>query len=327
MTKILTQDEIDALLSGAGDPAPSGGTVDPGSVVRYNFRRPDRISKEQINALLFLHDRCARDLSTALSAYLRTMTDFSVVSVEQFTYGEFLASLTDPTAFFALAIPPFEELGALEVNPSVAFAMIDRMIGGAGAGLASQRALTEIEQSILDSVVKLMLQGLAEAWRPVTDLTFKVRARETRPAMLQVAAPNEIVVMAVFDVKIGEARGQVNLCIPTTVVETAGSQFAHAWQRQRRDLTATEAGWRGELLGRVPVALAPLLRTRMKVSEVLALEPGTVVPLPRAADKPLDVYVEGTRKMTGRLASGRGRLKLLVEERCLPGSWGSLGAN
>jgi flagellar motor switch protein FliM len=119
----------------------------------------------------------------------------------------------------------------------------------------------------------------------------------------------------------------INLCIPTTVVETAGSQFAHAWQRHRRELTETEARWRRELIGRVPVTLTPLIDTRLKVSDVLKLRPGEVLPLPRPAEMPLDVYVGGTRKLTGRLAAGKGRLKMLIEERCLPGSWGLAGGN
>ena len=88
------------------------------------------MSKEQIHSLHFLHDRFARNVATSLSAYLRTITELAVVSVEQFSYSEFLMSLTDPTAFYALAIPPFDELGALEINPAVAFAMVDRMLGG-----------------------------------------------------------------------------------------------------------------------------------------------------------------------------------------------------
>src|SRR3954465_7900315 len=112
MSKILTQDEIDALLS-ASAPTPVAKKREPvaepapgGAVIRYNFRRPDRVSKEQIHSLHFLHDRFARNVATSLSAYLRSITEVSVVSVEQFSYAEFLMSLTDPTAFYALAIPP-----------------------------------------------------------------------------------------------------------------------------------------------------------------------------------------------------------------------------
>src|SRR6185503_15961825 len=261
MSKILSQDEIDALLSttAATEPAESNRPKSEvrESVIRYNFRRPDRVSKEQIHSLHFLHDRFARNIATSLSAYLRAISDIQIVSVEQFSYSEFLMSLTDPTAFYAIAIPPFEELGALEINPGVAFAMVDRMLGGAGRPVALNRALTEIEQHVLDSVVKLLLEDLTETWRPIMELQFAIKGRETRPQMLQVAAPNEVVVMIVFDAKIGESRGQINLCVPASIIESTGTGFVQAWHRQRRELTPTEQTWLTDNLGRVPVTITP----------------------------------------------------------------------
>jgi flagellar motor switch protein FliM len=316
MSKILSQGEIDALLSVATRARRERATDASGPIVRYDFRRPDRVSKEQIHALQFLHDRCARNLSTSLSAYLRTMINLSVVSVDQLTYAEFLSTLTDPTAFYALGISPFEELGALEINPSIAFALIDRMLGGAGETTAVNRPLTEIEQNVVDSVVKLLLDGFAEAWKPVSNMTFSIRGRETRPQMLQVAAPNEIVVAVRFDVKVGDVRGQVNLCIPANVVETAGAQVSRAWPRQRRELTPAERTWLDENVGRIPVPVVPLIRTKLKAAAVLALECGETVALPLAANQPLDIFVGGVRKLTGRLASDNDRLLVLIEERC-----------
>jgi flagellar motor switch protein FliM len=327
MAKVLSQAEIDALLSVATDPTrPRHKSARGGPVVRYNFRRPDRVSKEQMHALQFLHERGARNLSTSLSAYLRTTVNLSVASVEQFSYQEFLSLLTDPTAYYSLSIAPFDELGALEINPGVAFAMIDRMLGGSGQPIAISRPLTEIEQNVVDEVVKLVLDGLAEAWKAVTNLTFGIRGRETRPQMLQVAAPTEIICAVVFELKVGDVRGHINLCIPTNVVETAGTQAANSWQRQRRELTPTERAWMEENLSRVPVPIVPLIRARLKTGAVLALQPGEIVSLPLQSDQPLDVYLGGVRKLTGRLASERGRLMIQIESRSDPGSGSSTGA-
>ncbi len=327
MTKILTQEEIDALLTAAGGgQRASTGSRAQAPVVKYNFRRPDRISKEQMHALQFLHERGARNLSTSLSAYLRTTINLSVSSVEQVSYQEFLATLGDPTAFYAISISSFEEIGAIEITPPVAFAMIERMLGGTGQVDVLTRPLTEIEQNVVDEIIGLLLDGLAEAWRAVTTLSFGIRARETRPRMLQIAAPNEIVVAVALDLKVGDTHGCINLCIPTNVVEKAGTQFSQAWQRQRRDLTAAERGWMDENLMRVPVAVVPLIRTRLSAGAVLALKPGEIVSLPLPADRPLDVYAGGVRKLTGRLAADNGRLMVRVETRCDPGGSAAAGA-
>ena len=178
MSKVLSQEEIDALLTVAAEaPRRRRGDLPPSPVVRYNFRRPDRVSKEQIHALQFLHERCARNMATTLSAYLRTTINMSVSSVEQFSYSEFLGSLTDPTAFYALGITPSDEVGAIEINPSVAFAMLDRMLGGSGQPVPVNRPLTEIEQNVVDAVVKQMLISLGYVWKTVANLAFGSRAR------------------------------------------------------------------------------------------------------------------------------------------------------
>ncbi len=310
MAALLTSAELDALRTN-----PSRARKSPEPAVAYNFRRPDRITKEQLHALHFLHDRCARNMSTSFSAYLRTTMSLSVASVDQLSYDEFLRTVADPTAFYAIGIAPFDELGALEVNPGIAFALIDRLLGGAGLPAPVTRALTEIEQNVVDSVVKLLLEGLAEAWKPVTNLAFSIRARETRPQMLQVVAPTEGVVVVAFQVNVGEVGGLVNLCIPTTVVETASAQFVQAWPKQRRELSLQERAWITEHLARVPVSVSPMIRTTLPTASVLALQPGEVLTLPLQADRPIDIYVGGLRKLSGRLAAHRGRLMVTVEDR------------
>jgi len=183
VNRSLSQEEIDALLLAAAGPGSSDARASQGydpTVTRYNFRRPDRVSKEQLRSLHFLHDRYAINLSSSLSAFLRTITEVSIVSVEQFAYSEFLMSLPDPTAFYSFTMPPVEGVGALEINPSIAFTMVDRMLGGTGQTPAPNRALTEIEQNVLDSVVKLLLEHLTEAWRAIAEMQFKLHDRETR---------------------------------------------------------------------------------------------------------------------------------------------------
>jgi flagellar motor switch protein FliM len=314
MAKVLSHEQVQALLSAA---TATSGTdtqaMDASAVVRYNFRRPDRVTKEQIHSLQYLHDRFARNVSTSLSAYLRTMTEVGVVSVEQFSYSEFLALLAGPTAFYALAIPPFQELGALEITPPIAFAMVDRMLGGGGRTTAPNRALTDIEQNVVDSVVKLLLEALTETWRPIVDLAFGIRGRETRPQMLQVAAPNETVLMIVFDFKIGETRGFANLCLPATIVESTQGHFAQAWHRQRREPTAAERGWVHQNLARVGVDLSALIEARVSTRDLLTMSPGDVLSLGVPMHRPIELRVGSTPKFLGRLGVDDGRIAVRIE--------------
>ena len=316
MNRMLSQDEIDALVipgaarMGSEGQAPSSPAD---AATPYNFRRPDRVSKEQIRSLHFLHDRFAKNLSTSLSAFLRAMTNVSIVSVEQFAYSEFLLSLPDPTAFYSIAMPPLDGVGALEINPPVAFAMVDRMLGGTGQSPAPSRALTEIEQNVMDSVVKLVLEHLTETWRAITDVRFRVQGRETRPQMLQVTGLNEIVILLAFDITVGDSRGMLSISIPAAAIETMEEKVAEGWNRTRRQPSPTEASWLRTNLGRVPLPVKTLLETRMPARELLSLRPGDVMSLGHAASAPVDVYVGGVRRYVGRLTCEGSNTAVAIE--------------
>lgn len=307
MGKILSQEEIDALLVSAVQreaPAPAQAAqeaVPASGVITYNFRRPDRVSKEQIRSLHFLHDRFARNVGTSLSAFLRTVSEVSIVSVEQFAYSEFLMSLPDPTAFYAIHAGSADVLGALELNPGVAFTMIDRLLGGSGKTSGLNRALTEIEQNVIDSVVKLLLDNLNESWQAMVDVQFTIAGRETRPQMLSVAAPNEVVVLVVFDVRIGDARGMLNLCIPAALIELSGASFMQGWHRTRKDPSDEDRRRLRLGLRRVPLPVTARLDTRLPARDLMDLQPGDVISLGRPVRDPVDVWVAQAGKFTGRL--------------------------
>jgi len=318
MSKILTQAEIDLLLASAAD---LGGrrTTDEAElpaesdVIPYNFRRPDRVSKEQIRALHFLHDRFARNLTTSLSAYLRSVTEVSLVSVEQGTYAEFLAGVPDPTAFYAISMAPLDGLAALELNPQIAFTFVDRMLGGAGRGAVLSRALTEIEQNVVDALVKVLLENLTDAWRSVADVEFAISGRETRPQMLQVGSPTEVVVLLGFEVRVGDTRGLLSLCIPASAIDSVRARFSRDLPRSVRQPSEADRQRLREVLARVPLRVSATLDARVPARDLVSLRPGDVLSLGRAVARPVDVRVAGSVKFGGRLVVRGGHTALVVQ--------------
>ena len=318
MSKILSQEEIDALLTSAADieRAARAENVQRArdAVIVYNFRRPDRVSKEQMRSLHFLHDRFARNVGTSLSAYLRAVTEVTILSVEQFTYSEFLMSLPDPTAFYAVSMRPLEGLGALELNPAVAFTMIDRMLGGSGRGVGVNRALTEIEQNVTDAVVKLLLENLTETWRGIVDVHFRISGRETRPQMLQVSAPNEVVVLLSFDMRIAETRGVLNFCIPAAAIEAVGGSFARSWHRTRREPTPVERAALHANLLRVKLPVIAAIETQVMAGELMKLRPGDVLGLGHPIEQPVEIRTQGRPKFLGRPCAGAKGAGMEIEQ-------------
>jgi flagellar motor switch protein FliM len=300
---MLTQEEIDALLHAAGDGSDDDVAKVESHATTYNFRRPDRVSKEQLRSLQFLHDRYAANVSTSLSVFLRTITEVHIASVDQFAYSEFLMSLSDPTAIYAVSLGKMDGLAALELSPPVAFTMVDRMLGGNGMTQAPNRALTEIEQNVLDSVVKVLLENLQETWKAIGEVEFRIHTRDTRPQMVQITAANEIVILLSFDVKIGEARGMLNLCIPAAAIEALEDKVASGWQRTRRQPSEVELSHLRANLGRVPLAVSTQLETRLAARDLLDLQRGDVLSLGWSAHKPVEVHIGRIPRFAGHLTA------------------------
>jgi flagellar motor switch protein FliM len=175
------------------------------------------------------------------------------------------------------------------------------------------RALTEIELNVVDSVVKLLLEHLTETWRTIADLRFHVHGRETRPQMLQVASWNEVVVLLAFDIKVAETRGLFHVCVPASIVEASGSTLVQSWQHARRDPTTTEQQWLVENLGRVRMPVTTDIQARLRTRELLNLEAGQVLNLGVPLEAPVNIRVGDVVKFEGRLAASGDRAAVVVK--------------
>ena len=197
MADILSQEEIDALLQVVDDDGNGHSanipehTEEPKQVVIYDFKRPNRVSKEQLRAVKGIHDKLARNLASQISSIMRSIVEIRLHSVDQMTYGEFLMSLPSPTSFNVFSIKPLDGNCVLEINPSIAFPMIDRLLGGNGDGFdSSSRELTDIEVNLLDAILRIIMQRLKESWSMITDMYPNVEVKESSPNVVQIVSQN-----------------------------------------------------------------------------------------------------------------------------------------
>lgn len=309
MNALPTQEEIRMLMESAQRIRKHVLTTD--GAVPYDFRRLDRVAQAHVRSLQLLHERFARNVSSSLSAYLRVVTEASVASIRQLTYDEFLEGLPDPTAYYAISVSPLDSVAALELNPPVAFAMIARMLGGSGAEADPARALTEIEQNIVDSVVSIVLENLTETWRSLKDVQFRISGRDTRPHMRQVAAPHETVLALAFDVRVGDVRGGLNLCIPAHLIEALRDGFAQSYPQVRQEATAGQRRALVRSLSAIRLPVVARLETSVSARDLLDLQVGDVVSLGRPVSQPVRIRVGRTPKFEGHLAR-RGALSAVT---------------
>ncbi|MBI5117006.1 flagellar motor switch protein FliM [Candidatus Poribacteria bacterium] len=223
MADILSQEEVDALLAAVSEgevqvEKPEAPTK-RAHVAKYDFKRPERVSKEQFRGFQTLSEVFARDLSTALGGSLRAVARVSVVSVDQITYDEYVLSISNPTSYNVIQLPPIEGNLILEFNPALIFPIIDRLLGGRGVAIAKPRELTEIEQKLVAKIVELVLTTLVRAWRHLAEFAWKLVAQENDPQIVQIVTGSEIVLALKFELTVGDISGSMSLCLPVVAIE------------------------------------------------------------------------------------------------------------
>jgi len=306
--RILSQEEIDSVFRNLkGVPAED----DPAKRAQpYDFRRPDRIAKDQLRAIHLLHENFARSLASSLSAYLRAYVMVNLVSVEQLSFREFAQCLPSPTCMVSLSLRPFDGSAILELNPSMVFPILEMLLGGTGrSAFKVDREITEIEQSILETLYRIVLHDLKEAWSTVSQINFAVESHETEPALLQILAPNEAIVAIGIEIRIGEVSGMMNVGIPSIIIKMLRQRFDQQWSIRRGE--ATEAD-KKRILSLVAGSFlkmdARLQGPTLSVEDLLGLEEGDVLAFDFPTDRPIDLLVNGTLKFQGEVMStGRKR--------------------
>lgn len=220
---VLSQSEIDKLLSALSDGSVSADEVKAEEtqhkVKPYDFKRPDKFSKDQIRTLYMLHESFARLLNTYLSTHLRTMVSVEVASVEQLTYQEFVQSLSNPSVISVLTVPPLKGNIMVEINTEVAFAYLDRVLGGTCENSLKVRVLTEIEEAVIKRFIETTVGHLKDAWSNVTEFFPSIETMESNPQFAQIVPPNDMVVIITIQMKLGDVEGMMNICIPYLVLE------------------------------------------------------------------------------------------------------------
>ncbi len=289
--EVLSQKEVDELLTALAS-GRLGGTSDQGqgalkaSVRAYDFRRPDKFSKDQLRTLQMVHESFARLWTTALSAHLRAMTKVTLEQVEQLTYDEFLLGVSNPGVLCLANLDPLPGRQMIDVHPRLAFPVIDRLMGGLGTGDVGDRALTEIETTVLEKVMDGFLSSLAESWHGLASLRPRLEGVETNPLFAQVIPPNEVAAVMTFSVHLQETGGTLRLCFPFSSLQPVLPQLsAHRWTGGNG---APSAGSDAARLADVRVEMrVELGRSTLTIGQLLELEPGDVIRLQHPVDKPL----------------------------------------
>jgi len=277
----------------------------------YDFKRPDKFSNEQIRNIFLMHETFAKLTKNSLSAQLRSTVHIQVESVDQLTYGEFISSIPTPTTLAIINMDPLKGNAAIEIDPSITFAIIDRICGGNGDGIKSQHELTEIEQSVMEGIIIRLLGNLREAWSSILDLRPRLGQIDTNPKYAKIVPDTEMTVTIFLEVKISDVEGMINICVPYLTVEPIIGKFSnYFWYDSTYDAISSESAiytYRED----IPIQLtAEIFRRNFSIKEIWEWDVGTVI-MPLISIKSDYCYLKlGNRRIW--------QCQILQDDKCFP---------
>ena len=310
MSKTRSQWGTDALLNTIGtDDAPAAPLGGPQLVLDrqikpYDFRRPDRFSKEHIRAIQNIHETFARVTASSLSSYLRSSTSVSLSSIEQVVYDEYIHQLSNPTLVNLVELQPLSGRIVVEMNMKLGLAMLDRMMGGAGQMSMRRNELTDIEMALLRSLGATISAGLRDGWTAVADLQPVLVETVLNADLVQAALPGDIAALLLFEIHTLGMSGTISICVPHPVIEPLMDRLnTQAWFSSTSRKSGSEddrlklaEGIRG---ARLPIGVE-LGSTTITVGELLELREGDVIRLDRGLDAELPVLAGKRARFLGR---------------------------
>ncbi|WP_045175657.1 flagellar motor switch protein FliM [Anaerocellum danielii] len=319
MGDILSQSEIDELLrsltSGELSIEEIQKPKQEKNIRVYDFKRPSKFAKDHLRTLQMIFENYARIVTTFLSGYLRTVVQMDVLSVEQLTYYEFSNSLSNPVVMGVVNFSPLKGSIVFEMAPEIAFAMIDRVLGGFGKGIDKIRTFTEIELVLLERLLQQLINYFQEAWENIIDLRPRLEKIETNPQFTQIVSPNETIALVTIAMKVGEVEGMANICLPHMVIEPVMPRLSTKfWFSTSAKETSEETKeYLQKKIERTRVTVKAVLgRTQITVREFLELQVGDVLRLDRRKNQEIEIFVGNKLKFYGVPGRKEGRIAVKI---------------
>lgn len=304
MNKILSQDEINQLLSSYKSQRMTDSTGDDLREVQpYDFKHPERISKDMMRSMRTIHEGLARAMGTHLSSTMRLMAEINLLSMDQVTYAEYTMSLPELSCLYVLVSEKVAGSVIVELSPQFVLYMVDRLLGGVGDSLSEPREVTVIEQNVIGRMVMQLIRTLNEVWAMLFPMEFSLEGFETNPQFVQIAPASETVAVVFFEIRVKNFTFPMNICMPYFVLEpalpylTQGRRLSMTDRRADREVQAPVV--HKVLCGEMELT-AVLGRTDLELADFLTLRPGDILPLTVREHSEVELQVGEKTKFLGR---------------------------
>jgi flagellar motor switch protein FliM len=315
LAEILSQQEIDALLSAInnGELQAEDVTEKVEKVKVYDFKRAMRYSKEQLRSITRIHENFTRMLTSYLSAQLRTFVQIEIDLVEQVNYHEFIASIPSRTILNVFDVKPMDGKMVLEINPQVAYSILERLLGGQGDPSSRNGTLTEIETVLMQRIFTRAFGFYQDVWRKVDKINVKWEGIESNPQFIQIASQNDTVIIIALRTTIGEITGRMTLCLPHLILEPMLPRLStHQLLSTMAKTSIPQQDKLQQNLDKVQVpVIAELGRATIPVSDVANLQIGDVIGIETGK---IQVRVGNLTRFLGNPGQKKGRYAVQIDQ-------------
>ena len=303
MEKILSQDEVDALLRGLSDgdieTAQESAPVQE-DIRSFDLANQDKIVRGRMPTLDIINDRFAKIHRIWLSGALRRMLDINVCQAEMIKFGEFIRTLPVPTSLHILKMEPLRGHVLFMIESRLIFNLVDCFFGGSGKGSykIEGRDFTSIEYRVINKVVKQVLLDLDQAWQPISAVSFGFVRSEVNPQFATIIPPTDVVIVVRFELEMDRMMGRMALVLPYSTIEPIRSKLYASFQSDQLEVDAEWIVRLRKLLHDVPVQLSVELGTTyLNGSELMNIEIGDTIMLDSDVNTPILAKVEGVPKL------------------------------
>ncbi len=313
-TQGAASDGADTIITLSGRNAASSKYKDI-SIEKYDFTMPSRVSRDHVRALRALHNSYARALSSSLSMSLRAVVEIDCTHIEQLTYGEYLASLLEPSCIGVFSMKSLKGLGAIELNPPLVFPIIDKLLGGPGAARFYNRTLTTIEEMVITKVMKEALNILKESWQRSMELDMTLDRIENNPQFVQAASNADPVILILFDFRLDEVHSMMSICFPFISIQQALASLRREEFPTVMDNETTELykGMVRKHLDALDVVVSARYETSaVSIRELMELQKGDIIKLQNADKDIAEIFVSGQKKYHAKPGMSNGRRAIQI---------------
>ena len=327
--QILSQDEVDALLQGiTGESAQAEGDAPAqGDVRDHDLASQERMVRGRMPALEVVNERFARNIRSGLFDLIRKSAEVSIGGIKVQKYSAFLREIAVPTNFNIVSVKPLRGSAVIVCDPTLVFAVIDALFGGAGKYHAriEGRDFSPTEQRVIARLVDVICAEFKNAWQGIYPIELHYQRSEMQPQFATIATPSDIVVTSSFTLEIGESTGTLHLCIPYSTLEPIRDVL---YSNVQGDSAPPDRRWIDLLKTQIQAAevqlVAELATAPATIEHLLAFKPGDFIELD--LDPAIQAKVDGVPVLDCHYGTANGRYAIKVDRLINSSHAGWLGA-